>query len=122
MWAGRRVFDVDFVGADGNKPQRLSKAPPFDNSQPGNPTIGKRTSTVINIRDSGQLLSMLDHAVRGPDGRLMVSHHNRVNDTGKTDRISGDRMMKADRDMADIRRMRDRGVVNNRLGSGARGF
>jgi hypothetical protein len=31
-------------------------------------------------------------------------------------------MIKADRDMADIRHMRDRGVVNNRLGSGTRAF
>ena len=31
-------------------------------------------------------------------------------------------MTKADRDVADIRRMRDRGVINNRLGSGARAF
>jgi len=89
---------------------------------PATPLGGKRAQPVINLRDSGQLLSLLDHTVRGSDGRLTVSHHNRVNDTGKTDRISGDRMMKADRDMADIRRMRDRGVVNNRLGSGARGF
>src|SRR4029077_12488709 len=89
---------------------------------PATHTSGNRARQVINIRDSGQLLSMLDHTVRGPDGRLTVSHHNRVNDTGKTERISGDGMMKPDRDRADIRRMRDRGVVNNRLGSGARGF
>jgi hypothetical protein len=31
-------------------------------------------------------------------------------------------MIKADRDMADIRRMRDHGMINNRLGSGTRSF
>jgi hypothetical protein len=31
-------------------------------------------------------------------------------------------MIKTDRDMADIRRMRDRGVINNRLGSSTRAF
>jgi len=84
----------------------------------GNSTIGKPTRTVINIRDSGQLLSMLDDAVPGSDGRLTISHHNRMNETGKTDRINADRMMKADRGRADIRRMGDRGVINAGLGSG----
>jgi hypothetical protein len=65
---------------------------------------------------------MLDHAVPGSDGRLTVSHHNRMNDTGKTDRINADRMMKADRGMADIRRMRDRGVINPRHSGGTRAF
>jgi hypothetical protein len=111
-----------FVGPGANKAQPLSKAPPFDSSEPGNPTIGKRTRTVINIRDSGQLLSMLDDAVPGSDGRLTISHHNRMSDTGKTDRVNADRMMKADRGRADIRRMGDRGVINPRLGSGTRAF
>jgi len=31
-------------------------------------------------------------------------------------------MIKADRDMADIRHMHDRGLINNRLGSGGRAF
>jgi hypothetical protein len=116
------VVPGPFAGAGAHNPQPLSKAPPFDSSQPGNPTIGRRTRTVINIRDSGQLLSMLDHAVPGSDGRLTVSHHNRMNDTGKTDRINADRMMKADRGMADIRRMRDLGVINPRHGGGTRAF
>jgi hypothetical protein len=76
----------------------------------------------MNIRDSGELLSMLDHTVRGSDGRLTVSHHNRMNDTGKTDRINVDRMMRADRGMADVRRMSERGVINSQLGGGKRAF
>jgi fibronectin-binding autotransporter adhesin len=87
-----------------------------------NHTIGKRAQAVINIRDSGELLSMLDRAVRGSDGRLTVSHRNRMNDTGKTDRINVDRMMRADGAMADIRRMRERGMINPRLGRGTRAF
>ena len=75
----------------------------------------------MNIKNSGQLLSLLDGAVPGPDGRLRVPRHNRRN-AGNRDRLNVTRMTKADRDVADIRRMRDRGVINNRLGSGARAF
>jgi len=110
-----------FAGAGANRPQPLSQAPPFDAPAPGNPTNGKRTRTIMNIKNSGQLLSLLDGAVPGPDGRLRVPRHNRRN-AGNPDRLNVTRMTKADRDVADIRRMRDRGVINNRLGSGARAF
>ena len=110
-----------FAGAGANRPQPLSQAPPFDAPAPGNPTNGKRTRTIMNIKNSGQLLSLLDGAVPGPDGRLRVPRHNRRN-AGNPDRLNVTRMTKADRDVADIRRMRDRGVINNRLGSGTRAF
>jgi hypothetical protein len=110
-----------FAGAGANRPQPLSEAPPFDAPTPGNPTNGKRARTVINIKNSGQLLSLLDGAVPGRDGRLRVPRQNQRN-ASKADRLNVTRMTKADRDMADIRRMRDRGVVNNRLGSGTRAF
>jgi hypothetical protein len=110
-----------FAGAGANRPQPLSKAPPFDAPTPGNPTNGKRARTVINIKNSGQLLTLLDGAVPGRDGRLSVPRHNH-RQAGNADRLNVTRMTKADRDMADIRRMRDRGVVNNRLGSGTRAF
>ena len=45
-----------FAGAGANRPQPLSQAPPFDASSPGNPTNGKRTRTIMNIKNSGQLL------------------------------------------------------------------
>ena len=110
-----------FAGAGANRPRPLSEAPPFDPGRPGNPTNGKRTRTLMNIKNSGQLLSLLDGAVLGPDGRLRVPRHNRRN-AGNPDRLNVSRMMKVDRDVADIRRMRDRGVINNRLGSGTRAF
>jgi len=110
-----------FAGAGTNRPRPLSEAPPFDPVRPGNPTNGKRTRTLMNIKDSGQLLSLLDGAVPGPDGRLRVPRHNRRN-AGNPDRPNVSRMTKVDRDVADIRRMRDRGVINNRLGSGTRAF
>jgi hypothetical protein len=110
-----------FAGAGANRPRPLSEAPPFDPARPGNPTNGKRTRTVMNIKNSGQLLSLLDGAVPGRDGRLRVPRHNRRN-AGNPDRLNVSRMTKADRDVADIRHMRDRGVINNRLGSGTRAF
>jgi len=110
-----------FAGAGANRPRPLSEAPPFDPGRPGNPTNGKRTRTLMNIKNSGQLLSLLDGAVLGPDGRLRVPRHNRHN-AGNPDRLNVSRMTKVDRDVADIRRMRDRGVINNRLGSGTRAF
>jgi len=67
------------------------------------------------------LLSLLDGAVPGRDGRLHVPRHNH-RQAGNADRFNVTRMTKADRDMADIRHIRDRGVINNRLGSGARAF
>jgi hypothetical protein len=110
-----------FAGAGANRPRPLSEAPPFDAPSPGNPTNGKRTRTVINIQNSEQLLSLLDGAVPGPDGRLRVPRHNHRHAVN-ADRLNVNRMIKADRDMADTRRMRDRGVINNRLGSGTRAF
>jgi len=111
-----------FAGAGANRPRPLSDAPPFDpQAAPGNPTNGKRTRTVINVKNSGQLLSLLDDAVPGPGGKLRVPHHNHRN-SNRADRLNVARMTKVDRDVADIRRMRDRGVINNRLGSGTRAF
>jgi hypothetical protein len=110
-----------FAGAGANRPQPLSNAPPFGASSPGNPTNGKRNKMVINIKDTGQLLSMLDAATPSHDGRVRVPRHNHSTAVN-ADRLNVNRMMKTDRDLADIRRMRDRGVINNRLGSGTRVF
>ena len=75
------------------------------------PMSAKPTNAVINIRDSGELLSMLDGAVPGPGGRLTVSHRNHI-DRG----VNAGGMMRADRGMADMSRMSERGVINSRLG------
>jgi hypothetical protein len=120
-FGGNGTTTGTFAGAGANRPQPLSKAPPFDATSPSSPTNGKRARTVINIQNTGQLLSLLDGAVRGPDGRLKVSHHNQRQPVNN-DRLNVSRLTKADRDMTDIRRMRDRGVMTNRLGSGTRAF
>jgi len=120
-WGGNGSTTGTFAGAGAKRPRPLSEAPPFGASSPGNPTHGKRMKNVININNSGQLLSLLDGAVSGPDGRLRLPH-DKQRHAGNADHLNVNRMIKADRDMADIRHMRDRGVINNRLGSGARAF
>jgi hypothetical protein len=120
-WGGNGTTTGTFAGAGAKRPLPLSNAPPFGASSPGNPIHGKRMMKVINVKDSGQLLALLDGGVLGSDGRLRFPHH-RHRQGGNADRINVNRMMKADRDMADIRRMRDHGMINNRLGSGTRPF
>jgi FecR protein len=110
-----------FAGAGANRPRPLSDAPPFGPSSLGNPVHGKGMKKVINIKDSAQLLALLDGGVPGRDGRVRVPHH-RHRHGANADRLNFNRMMKADRDMADIRRTRDRGVTINRPGSGTRAF
>jgi hypothetical protein len=113
-FGGNNSTTGTFAGAGANRPQPLSEAPPFGAQSRG-------TKTVINVQDSGQLLALLDGAVPGRDGRLHARRHNH-RQGGNADRFNVTRMTKADRDMADIRRIRDRGLINNRLGSGARAF
>ena len=120
-WGGNGSTTGTFAGAGAKRPRPLSEAPPFGVSSPGNPTHGKRMKKVINIQNSEQLLALLDGGVPGPDGRMRFPH-NRHGHGANADRINFNRMMKADREMVDIRRMRDHGVINNRLGSGTRPF
>jgi hypothetical protein len=140
-FGGNNSTTGTFAGKGANDPQPLSSRPPFGPPSSGtvppsgtastnvntqtrssiNVTSGKRTRVALNVRDSGQLLSLLDGAVPGPNGRLGLprdKHRHAAN----ADRLKFNRMIKADRDMADVRHMRDRGVINNRLGSGRRAF
>lgn len=120
-WGGNGSTTGTFAGAGAKRPLPLAQAPPFGVSSPGNPTRGKRMQKVINIKNTDQLLALLDGGVPGPDGRVRFAH-NRHRQGANADRINLNRMMKADREMVDIRRMRDHGVINNRLGSGTRPF
>jgi len=120
-WGGNGSTTGTFAGAGAKRPRPLSKAPPFGPSSPGNPTHGKRMKNVINVRNSEQLLALLDDGLLGPDGRVRFPHHRHRHGLNR-DRLNVNRMIKADRDMADVRRMRDRGVINNRLGSRIRAF
>jgi hypothetical protein len=120
QWGGNGTTNGTFAGAGAKRPRPLSEAPPFDGSSPGNPIRGKRATKVINIQNTGQLLSMLDSGVPGRDGRIRVPGRNQRQ--AANDRININRIMKADRDMADVRRMRDHGAGNPRRGAGTKAF
>ena len=146
-FGGNGTTTGTFAGAGANNPQPLSNAPPFGPASPAKVATGgnitsrtripppspstvttggniadvRRASNVINVRSSDDLLSLLDGAVPSPSGRLKVPPHNH-RQAVNNDRLNVNRMIKGDRDMADIRHMHDRGVINNRLGSGTRPF
>jgi hypothetical protein len=120
QWGGNGTTTGTFAGAGANRPQPLSEAPPFDAPSPGNPVNGKRIKAVINIKNSAQLLSMLDDAVRGPDGRLRFSRHrdrHLANSAGFN--VNG--MTKADRRIAENgQHVHDRVLSNARFGAAGR--
>jgi hypothetical protein len=120
-WGGNGTYTGTFAGAGAKRPRPLSEAPPFGAPSPGNPVHGKRIKNVININNSEQLLALLDGGVLDRNGRVRVPHQ-RNRQGGNADRVNVNRMMKADREMADIRRMRDHGVINNRPNNGTRPF
>ena len=120
-WGGNGSTTGTFAGAGAKRPQPLSEATPFGAPSPGNPARDKRIKNVININNSEQLLALLDGGVLDRDGKVRVPHH-RNRQGGNADRVNVNRMMKADREMADIRRMRDHGVINNRPNNGTRPF
>jgi hypothetical protein len=121
QYGGNGTTTGTFAGAGAKRPQPLSEAPPFDSQAPRSPTNGKKTRTVINIQNSGQLLSLMDGGVRGSDGKVRIPGRNQ-RQAAANDRVNVNRMIRADRDMADIRRIRDHGMINNRPGSGTRPF
>jgi hypothetical protein len=121
QWGGNGTTTGTFAGAGAKRPRPLSEAPPFGASSPGNPIHGKKIKNVININNSEQLLALLDGGVLDRNGRVRFPNH-RNRQGANADRVNVNRMMKADREMADIRRMRDHGVINNRPNNGTRPF
>jgi FecR protein len=125
-FGGNNSTTGTFAGAGANNPLPLIDRPPFGPASPSKTTprrgtvpTGSSTTTsggivttrntaprtAINVRDSSQLLSMLDQTVPGPDGKLTVSHHDRINHTLTANRINTDRIAKADSRIMDVRRM-----------------
>ena len=122
QWGGNGTTTGTFAGAGANRPQPLSEAPPFGAPSPGNPTNGKRIKGVINIKNSGELLSMLDDAGQGPDGRLRFrfSRH-RGRHLANTAGFNVNGTTKADRRIAENgQHMRDRVLSNARFGAAGR--
>ncbi len=82
-----------FAGAGANDPQPLAKAPQFNSTnhvtaagKPGGG--GKATDTTINVGSSDELLALLDHAARGPDGKITVPPSKSTNNLRNSGRIA----------------------------------
>jgi hypothetical protein len=122
-WGGNGTTTGTFAGAGADRPLPLSEAPPFSDPPRSNVVSSKRNRTVINIRDSEQLLALLDETVRGPRGEIAVLRgHHRGRHWSQARQFNADRVMRTDRGMADIRHMRDHGMINSRAGNSARAF
>ncbi|HEU0209032.1 MAG TPA: FecR family protein [Candidatus Udaeobacter sp.] len=119
QWGGNGTTTGTFAGAGANRPLPLSQAPPFDAPLPGNPTNGKKVKAVINIRNSGELLSLLDDTVPGRNGRLKFSQSHHRHGQNK-DRPMIGRITKAEHNMINSQRSPDRLLSNARLGSAGR--
>jgi hypothetical protein len=125
QWGGNGTTNGRFAGAGAKSPRPLSEAPPFGGSSQRNPNRGQ-TMKKINLKNSDQLLALLDggmpdrkgNAKLGRQRQRQASNADRMN----VNRMNVNRMIKADRDMADIRRMHDHGLVNPRLGAGTKAF
>ena len=105
-----------FAGAGANSPQPLSSAPPFsDPPPPATPvtassttatTSGKKTSTAINVSNTDQLLSLLDGASVGPDGKITISGSQSISNLKNLSAANLNGLPRAERRML-IQQMRD---------------
>ena len=83
-------------------------------------TSAKTTHPVINVSDSGELLSLLDRAEPGADGKITISGSKNTSNSSNSSRINTAGRLNADHGAMDIRRMRDRSAIDLRLGGGKR--
>jgi len=93
----------------------LSATPPPFNDPPlsaatvtsvtsgGNVTSGKKTGAVMNVSDSGQLLSLLDGATPGPGGKITIPASKSTSNWRDSSGINAAGRLNAGRDAADIR-------------------
>jgi hypothetical protein len=127
-FGGNGTTTGTFAGAGANKPQPLSKAPPFGPSSsgtvrastqpPSNTT--KRTAAAINVSNTAQLLSLLDHAVPGPGGKITIPNSKSNGDLRNSNRLNADRLLRANHDAMDGPHMRARSASDSRMGIGKR--
>jgi hypothetical protein len=68
-----------------------------------NVTNAKTTGTVMNVSSSDQLLSMLDGAALGPDGKIAISGSKSTSNSGNSSRINAAGRLNAGRHAAEIR-------------------
>jgi hypothetical protein len=83
-------------------------------------TSTKTAGTTINVRNTDQLLSLLDHAVPAPGGKIMIANSKPNSDFRNSSRPNADRLLRANRDAMDGPHMRARSASDSRMVIGKR--
>jgi FecR-like protein len=83
-------------------------------------TSPKPASATIDVRNTSELLSLLDGATTDPDGKIRISRSKSTSHSGNSSRINADGVSRADRRATDIRHMRDHSAIDSRVGGGKR--
>jgi hypothetical protein len=79
----------------------------------------KKTMSTINVSSSDQLLSLLDGAQPGHDGKITISGSKSTRNSGNSSQINAPGRLNADHGGVDSRQMRERRVIDSRLGGRA---
>jgi len=93
-FGGNKSTTGTFAGAGANDPQPLTNAPPFGPASSvkiktgGNVTSGKKADNVINVRNSDELLALLDRAAPGPGGKITIPASKNTNKLRDSSRIA----------------------------------
>jgi hypothetical protein len=83
-------------------------------------TSTKTAGTTINVRNTDQLLSLLDHAVPDSGGKITIPNSKPNRDFRNSSRLNADRLLRANRDALDGQHMRPRSASDSRMGTGKR--
>lgn len=111
-----------FAGAGANRPLPLDQAPPFGKSANQHINHGKTANRAIRIKNSSELLALLDDTVPGEGGRSRTHGTRGLRHGRSADRLNAARLARPDRSLADIRRIRDGDATNIRLGANTKPF
>jgi hypothetical protein len=83
-------------------------------------TSTRTAGSTIDVRNTDQLLSLLDHAVPGSAGKITIPNSKRTSDLRTSSRLNADRLLRANRGAMDSPHMRARSANDSRLGVGKR--
>jgi hypothetical protein len=98
------------------KPSTLSTTSRTTNGTTSTKTAG----TTIDVRNTDQLLSLLDNAVPDPAGKITVPNSKRIGDLRNSSRLNADRALRANRGAMDSGHLRSHSANDSRVGVGKR--
>jgi hypothetical protein len=75
--------------------------------------------STINVSSSDQLLSLLDNAKPGSGGKITISGSKSTSNSGTSSRINAVGRLNADHGALDSRQMRERRMIESRIGGRA---